>query len=421
MALGLVRTVRLGVKSLLLNKLRSFLTAIGLLFGVCAVIAILAVGEGTAYEAQQQLKALGSSNILIRSTKPEASQQSSSTSMWNAQAYGLTNEIAERFEKTLNGLQKMVPARETVKEFRAGEQWVPSVAIGTTPDYADVVGMRIAEGRWLTQEDDVRRANVTVLGAHAAEKLFPLRSALGEAVRIGSDRFVVVGVLATLGRVSGSTGISLDLAAYIPISVSRAYFGEININRNGGSFSIENVQLHSITLKMEDDSLVEGAAAVVREMLSSAFPKKDYDLVVPLELLRQKEEQKRMFNIALGAIAGISLLVGGIGIMNVMLATVTERTREIGIRRALGAKKVHIISQFLVETIVLSVGGGILGVLAGSLLPSAIENFLNMKTILVWDHTVRAFLVSAIVGIVAGVYPAWRAANMDPVEALRHE
>ena len=162
-------------------------------------------------------------------------------------------------------------------------------------------------------------------------------------------------------------------------------------------------------------------ASASREMLSRQHKQKDYEVVVPLELLLQAEKTKQIFNIVLGSIAGISLLVGGIGIMNVMLATVTERTREIGIRRALGAKRRHIVTQFLVETIVLSVGGGILGIALGLSIPQAVEHFAKMPTIVTPAAPILAFAISAGIGVIFGLYPAWRAAHMDPVEALRHE
>jgi putative ABC transport system permease protein len=184
---------------------------------------------------------------------------------------------------------------------------------------------------------------------------------------------------------------------------------------------MELVELHEIIIDVDTAEHVPLVAAAAREMLEQKHRQKDYEVVVPLELLQQAERTKRIFNIVLGSIAGISLLVGGIGIMNVMLATVTERTREIGIRRALGAKRRHIVAQFLVETVVLSVGGGILGILLGLSIPLAVEHFAKMRTIVTPAAPVIAFAISAGIGIVFGLYPAWRAANMDPVEALRHE
>ena len=188
-----------------------------------------------------------------------------------------------------------------------------------------------------------------------------------------------------------------------------------------GSRDMEEVDLHEIVVEVNQPQNVPVVSAAVREMLDRFHKQHDYEVVVPLELLARAEETKRIFNIVLGSIAGISLLVGGIGIMNVMLATVTERTREIGIRRALGAKRKHIVSQFLVETVCLSVGGGLIGVALGLAIPLAVEHFAGMVTIVTPGAPVLAFTISAGVGVLFGIYPAWRAANMDPVEALRHE
>jgi putative ABC transport system permease protein len=208
---------------------------------------------------------------------------------------------------------------------------------------------------------------------------------------------------------------------YIPIEIGRKWYGNMQVKMRAGSREMEEVELHEVVVEVDGPQNVELVAAACREMLARFHNQSDYEIVVPLELLLSAERTKRIFSIVLGTIAFVSLMVGGIGIMNVMLATVTERTREIGIRRALGAKRRHIVTQFLVETVVLSVGGGLLGVGFGFVAPLAIEHFAKMPTIVTPAAPVAAFLISAGVGVVFGLYPAWRAANMDPVEALRHE
>jgi putative ABC transport system permease protein len=207
----------------------------------------------------------------------------------------------------------------------------------------------------------------------------------------------------------------------IPLSTGWKWFGRLQVKIRSGSREMEEVQLHEVIAEVDQPEHVEEAAAAAREMLARFHTKRDYEVVVPLELLLRAEATKRIFNIVLGSIAGISLLVGGIGIMNVMLATVTERTREIGIRRALGAKRRHIVVQFLVETVVLSVGGGLLGILLGLAIPLAVERLAEMRTIVTPEAPILAFGISAGIGVIFGLYPAWRAATMDPVEALRHE
>jgi putative ABC transport system permease protein len=240
-------------------------------------------------------------------------------------------------------------------------------------------------------------------------------------LNVSGNRFVVIGVFEYLGRASGAMGPSYDEAVFVPMSTSRAWFGDLRMKRSGGAMEITQVELHEIKLRVTDPDLVIDTARVIRQMLGDSHAQRDYSITVPLELLRQAEEQHRIWSIVLASIAGISLLVGGIGIMNVMLATVTERTREIGIRRALGAKRRNIVSQFLVETLVLSCCGGLLGVALGMLIPTIVERFAEMKTLVRPEHPMMAFSISALTGVVFGLYPAWRAASMDPVEALRHE
>ncbi len=419
---GWTATISLGLKSLLLHKLRSALTTLGILIGVASVVAMLAIGEGASQAAQEQIKRLGSTNILIQSVKPPQDENSSQQSAFRAQSYGLTYMDADKIETTLKQhINEIVSVRQADKQIRSRTEWQQSVILGTSPKYLDVMGMEVQRGRWINRTDVLDTNNVCVLGAAVSERLFPLEDPLGKTVRASGDRFVITGVLKKLGRRSGSVGRSVDECIFIPISTSRARFGETNIKRGGGNFQMESVQLHEIKVKVKEESQVRRAARVISRILDEAHKDGDYAMVVPLELLRQAKESRERFTLLLFFIASISLIVGGIGIMNVMLATVTERTREIGIRRALGARKKHIVSQFLVETVLLSGTGGLLGLATG-----IIASFMAMT---VWEadvawrpsHWVLAFSISAFVGILAGLYPAWRAANMDPVEALRHE
>jgi len=415
-------TVRLGVKSLLLHRLRSLLTVLGLLFGVSSVISMLAVGEGASHEALEQIKALGPNNLMARSQKPPVTQSSAQGNRSTAFAYGLSYEDEDRVRALFPGAAAVVGVRETPHNLRRGPYWSSSVVIGTEPDYLKVMSLAVAEGRWLSGLDVERRENVAVLGGAAARALFPLDNPLGESIQTGDARMTVIGVLEGVGRAASPGGMPIDECVFIPITTSRSRYGEETRQRSTGSEERTRVELTELKLALRDTAEVLPAARLLARVLHiGERPQDDVKLIVPLELLRQKEATARIFSIVLGSISFISLLVGGIGIMNVMLATVTERTREIGIRRALGAKRRHIVEQFLVETLVLSGLGGLLGVLLGIFVPAAITAFSNNLTIIRATHVALALGISAGVGVLFGLYPAWRAAHMDPVEALRHE
>lgn len=422
----LKRTVLLGFKSLWLHRLRSLLTVLGIVFGVASVIAMLAVGEGASFEAQEQIRRLGSNNIILRSAKP-VEKSSASQGQSYVLEYGLTYADIARIRNTIPAVKVIMPGRIIREQVWNGRQRVNTDVLGTVPWYPEMRGLSMREGRFFTEQEVYNSKNVCVISDSIVRDLFPLNYAIGENVRIGSDYYSVVGVLEAEGSRSvpgtGAQGAGSggNPEVYIPLSAARDRFGEILVSRTSGSSEATRVELHEAVIQVANQDDVEQVARIVGEMLATHHKKRDYDIVVPLELLRQAERTKQIFNLVLGAIAGISLLVGGIGIMNIMLASVTERTREIGIRRALGAKQRDIVMQFLVETVILSGVGGLIGVVLGIGVPFLITAFSEMRTIVTPWAPLLAFSISAIVGIVFGIYPALRAANMDPVEALRHE
>ena len=422
MILAGLRTIRFGTKSLLQHKLRSFLTVLGMLFGVSSVIAMLAVGEGASHEALEQLKALGPTNLMARSQKPPETEQRSQGRSWHALSYGLKYTDAERIRGVFAAAEHVVSVRETPQNLRSGQHWSSSIVVGTGPEYLEVMNLGVAEGRWIAAVDIDRRENCMVLGGAAARSLFPLGNPLGESVQAGRSRFTVIGILDTVGREAGPGGTPLDQCVFVPITTSRSRFGDEIRKESTGNRERARVELSEIKLRMRSTDEVVPASRLLEQVLDIGNRRQDdVKIIVPLELLRQTEATARIFNMVLGSIAVISLLVGGIGIMNVMLATVTERTREIGIRRALGAKKSHIIRQFLAETAVLSACGGVLGIGLGLLLPTVVTALSETLTIVRVEHVLLAFGISTGVGVAFGVYPAWRAATMDPVEALRHQ
>ncbi len=422
-------TIRLGTKSLMLHKLRSSLTMLGIIFGVCSVIAMLAIGEGASFEAQEAIKKLGSNNILVRSLKPpeQAAQQNVGGPRGSQIKYGLTYEDGARLQSTIPGVVRVLPMRIIRENVRFERNEIPCQVIGTLPFYNDVTGAAVVRGRFLAHFDEEHQENVCVITTGLARRLFPYQDPLEHTIRISAFYYRVIGIVqersqpeqrSQQGKMEGQP---LDNNVYIPLAASRTRFGEVLIRRSAGSFEAEEVQLHQVTVQMRDASAVETADPQVKTLLNRFHNQNDYEVIVPLQLLRQAEQTKRIFNIVLGSIAAISLLVGGIGIMNIMLATVTERTREIGIRRALGAKRRDITLQFLVETVVLSIGGGLVGIAVGICVPILVSHLTTMKTIITLWSVLLAFGISGAVGIIFGLYPAKAAARLDPIEALRHE
>lgn len=426
-------TFQLGVKNLLLHKLRSLLTVLGVILGVASVISMLAITEGSKREALERIRQLGANNVIIRSVKPNqsGSQQDSATAVTQQTSrvleYGLKHRDLEKLRATLPTIEKAVPISLVVQEAQHQHRRIPNARIlGTTDEFLKVKHLRIQRGRFITDVDNHNTLNVAVLAAGAAERLFKFEDPIEKHVLLGMDVYRVVGVLAPQGSGNDTPGgvgqANYNDDIYIPLTCAQRRFGELQQIRSAGSRSYEMTQLNEITLAVVDSSLVSQTAAMARSLLLMSHPAADdFEIQVPLELLQQAEREKRVWNLVLGSIAGISLLVGGIGIMNIMLASVTERTREIGIRRALGAKRWDITYQFLVETVVLSSVGGILGVMLGVTIPLIVSYYAELETAVNLMPVLASFSISVGIGVIFGLYPARRAALMDPIEALRHE
>ncbi|MBI5758418.1 MAG: ABC transporter permease [Planctomycetales bacterium] len=424
MILQALSTIRLGLKSLAIHKLRSTLATLGIVLGVASVILMLAVGEAARYEAVRQIKDMGATNIIVRSVKP-ARDSTESASGGAALAYGLTRQDLDRIVMTIPTARHATPMRESRREVRYLELKLEGRVVGVKPNFPDLNGLRVARGRFLNEYDEQQYANVAVLGAATAEKLFPFENPIGRSVRIEKQYFQVVGVTQ---RHAASMGVGANRSAqdfngdvYIPFDTDWARFGKILTYERAGTWEAEKLEISELTVSVADVAHVKETARIIEGLIKQFHKKEDTAMFVPLDLLERIEQAQRTFTLVLGAIASISLMVGGIGIMNIMLATVTERTREIGVRRAMGAKRSDITWQFLVETVVLTAGGGLLGVAVGITLAHLVTHIFDLKTIVtVWSPAL-AVAVSVVVGVLFGVYPARSAARLDPIEALRHE
>jgi putative ABC transport system permease protein len=427
----LQRSVSLAVKSLWLHKLRAFLSVLGIIIGTSAVISLMAFGEGSMQDALDDIKRQGATNIIVRSVKPPDDSATAQRSY--VTTYGLTRRDLERFGTFGDAIVRIVPLRVFPSEARYLERIVSSSrVIGTTPEYADVHKFELASGRFLTPADERDRKNYCVLGSEVADRLFPFEDPLGKSVQIRSFDFVVIGVIRERMPTGGSGGSQaaeeFNRDIYIPLSTTVARFGKIISVRTSGSRVNEQVEYSQFTITVSDIDKVRAVGDAIKAILEQEHgAKKDWAVTIPLDRLEEAERAKNRFTNLLVLIASISLVVGGIGIMNIMLATVTERTREIGIRRALGAKQRDITMQFLVEAVVQTAIGGLCGVVLGLGMVYTVP--------IVWEwvagsplpakiHVPSIFLaltVSIGVGVLFGWYPARRAARLDPIEALRHD
>ena len=434
------RTWQLGVKALLLHPLRSLLTVLGIFIGVASVIWLLAIGEGISLKAQEQIAGLGADNIIVRSVQPPSEN---TDGFRGPVQYGITRQDFNRLSELIPTIDRAVPLRELRRQFRYTDRMVDGRLVGCTPEYQALNRMDIERGHFITAAEVDGKKNVCVLGSGTAERLFPFEDPIGRAIHVEQDYYVVVGVMRPRDPTAGVGGSlsAQDFAndVYIPISTLWQRIGDLVITRRSGSFTGERIELSQVTLRVKDTDSVPQTADVVRSLLAKFHRDEDYGVTVPLELLEQARSTRLMFIAMMGMIAAISLVVGGIGIMNIMLATVTERTREIGIRRALGAKRRDIIRQFLIETTVLSVMGGVTGILGGIVcgpafrgVRSALEAFFpdllmtlpdvvrTVTPVVVPWSIPLAFGIAVGVGILFGLYPARRASMMNPIEALRH-
>ncbi len=388
-------------QNLRMRPLRSLLSTLGICFGVMAVIAMQSIGEGAKRETLDQIRALGTQNILIRDL--DGSDRESIGQRHNDTA-GLSLADIELLQSALPTIQAIAPSVEiqaTVNLYNPEQK--PDV-LALTPDAARVRGLSIAEGRFLCQEDIDRRSLVCVIGSD-------LEASIGSSIELDDNEFDVVGRLSenakkALGR--RDTRYSI----FIPLGTQQLFTPKIGQ---------DSESLSELVVQLQPGENVEVYAPAIEDLLTAAHGgTKDFQVIVPKELLRQASRTQQTFNLVLGGIAALSLLVGGIGIMNIMLASVSERTREIGIRRAIGATRKNIMAQFLMETCLLASIGGVLGVLGGAFIAVAVSLLAGWPTVVTVISILIALIMAIGVGLCSGLYPAYKASQLHPVEALRH-
>jgi putative ABC transport system permease protein len=438
-----LETFRLGLTNLRLHLLRSVLTALGIILGVASVIVMSSLGEGAKRAAMDQIEQLGARNIIVRSQKPPETQtaQQGQRSGWVSR-FGLTRQEFEVISFNFPNVERIVPLKSVGGQVLRNERRMVSQAFGTTPELLSAINLRVERGRYLTEQDMQGEELVAIIGSKVAENMFPLEDPLGQTFRIDSRVFTVVGVLRTVGLAGGTgaalVGRDLNLDVHIPLTTARAVFGDATFRGTGGNRQNEEVQVSEVIVtSLSRDTVLVDAERMKRILEVRRTGMTDVSLHVPYELLESARKQAITYQMVFGSIAGIALLVGGIGIMNIMLASVTERTKEIGIRRAMGATKRNILLQFLVETGVLSTLGGVLGVGLGVGLSVLVGQLVKLGNLQIFSGLTKgatdlpptqvtlwsillSFTVAVLTGLVFGIYPARRAAAQDPIVALRH-
>ena len=433
--MGVLDALHTGLTELLSHKLRSLLTMLGVIFGVAAVIAMVSIGEGAKQEALEQIRRMGIDVVhvkraVIAGELLDKAQERS--------PHGLKYSDADSILEVCSFANRVVPLREVFADVKQGEKPVQVKVVGTVPGYEILTRSPLERGRFLSQRDVAGHLPVCVLGAAAKRELFGFDDPIRKSVKIGPRLFNVVGVMQPkeIGSAKAFSALrDLNSDVYIPITVSitdfqlysqqaiptnRATLTEM-FQRLSTRQSQANSPITEVIVQVESDAATVPSASVIRSVLNRQHRGiRDYEIIIPAELLRQSQQTQRIFNIVMAAIASISLLVGGIGIMNIMLATVTQRTREIGIRRCIGATRWDIVRQFMLEALVITCFGGLIGVALGVGGAKAIAVYAQWRTVVSVQAIALSFTVSALVGIVFGLYPAVRAAMVDPIEALRY-
>ncbi len=397
--------LRISIEGVLNHKLRSLLTILGIIFGVAAVISMLAIGEGARRKTMSQIQSLGLQNIIV--------QQEETDSEKDEGQILLSLADVDAIAAIVPNINNIAPVVEREYEAAYKSRISEIILTGTYPEYLSLMNLKISSGGIFSKYENKTFQRVCVLGAQAAKELFLVESPLGKKIKINNIWFTVIGVLQYQPKsIAGTKEVDLNSNVFAPIK-------SVNIRFDRES---DESELEQIVLQLDNDAPVLATSRLVDQILFRRHNQiKNYSMIIPEQLLQQSEETQKIFNIVMGAIAGISLLVGGIGIMNIMLASVLERTREIGIRRSLGATRKDVLNQFLSEALILSLFGGLIGIAVGYTLAIGITFYSDWDTAVSAWSVIISFGVSSGVGIVFGYYPAKQAANLNPIDALRYE
>ena len=409
--------LRSALDNLAAHKLRSALTMLGMIFGVGAVIAMLAIGAGAERQALGMIERLGLRNVLVRAKayKDEELQEIRQKSL------GVSQRDAAAIAEAIPGVELVAPRIriDPYKVLSPSGKTEGATVYGVTWRHADLAHLEISEGRFLDLLDEKTHGQVAVVGQGVRRDLFGYGPAVGKLVKVDDVWLEVVGVLAPAAPEATGAGTSEG----VPVgSIAREIYVPVTTAERKFEHSPLASPLDEIVIRLEDGVSGTETASLVRDLLTRLHGGvEDYEIVVPEALLAQSRRTQRLFNVVMGAIAGISLLVGGIGIMNIMLATVLERTREIGVRRAVGARSRDIRFQFIIESFAISLIGGLAGIAAGLVLARVVAAYAGWETIVTGASIIVSTGVAMAVGLASGIYPAARAAALDPIEALRYE
>jgi putative ABC transport system permease protein len=434
----MLRNVKIALESIVANKFRAFLTTLGILFGVAAVITMLSIGRGAQQQILEQLELVGVNNIIVQSIHEEdgeeEEEEAESGNEMNVSPYSPGLNLLDH-----KNIRSVLPNIKYISSEVAYDCYAYSKelrkktkAIGVHSDYFEIFGVKLEKGSFFGDFHNMHKKNVCVLGSKLAKQLYPHGSALNETIRIGNLNLKVIGILKNQSGIDenlqslGINGSNEDI--YLPIqTLVLRYKNRSKVETfdrwswNDETDNNKN-QLDKIVIQMNNSNYVESSAKVLTKMIKRRHnEQEDFKITIPEQILKQQKETDDIFNWLLGAIAGISLLVGGIGIMNIMLASVMERIREIGLRKSIGAKTTDIKQQFILEASFLSLGGGILGIVLGVSLSYIIELGLEMPTEISTFSILLSFIISVLIGVIFGYIPAKNAAEQDPLTSLKHD